>query len=581
MRGIIAPPAILLRMHSPQRSPSRSRRPAGADTGEDLAASGAGAAEAGTARRWWPLAAWAVAGLAVFAFFVRISYGGRIDSDGANSALQAWDLIHGHLLLRGWDFGDATFYTFELPVNGVSQLIFGLGPRAAHVASALVYFIITACAVALAAGGATGAGRAARAGVVVGIMTVPLLTIATTYTLIEEPDHPGTSVFLLVSALLTDQVAGRLQGRRWVAPLVCLILAAGQLGDATVLYVGVPAVVLACGYQMLAQRRLRGVDGAMVVAAIVSVPLEMAVRAIITHLGGYQEVAPKTVLAPPGQWAHNIVVVLGVLRSLYGATVTAQTQLGVVAAILGTVGLLAAAAGLVLVVVRWRKSSRAEHLLVLVIVLNLGVYLISKGAQADGYREVAAVLPCGAALAARAVLPATFRRARRAVAVAVVALLVALVPLSAAASRPVVGPALGPAPGDGATTPTAPLTAWLEAHHVTYALAGYWSASIVTLQSGGQVDVRAVTLVPLAHAAGYDVRVPYWETNSQWYDASQHDARYVIAQLSGPSAPTTYERFFGQPMATYKVPGFVVLEYPENLLTRILPMLGIGVGPKS
>ncbi|HTU75473.1 MAG TPA: hypothetical protein VMG38_18320 [Trebonia sp.] len=568
-------------MHSAHRAPSRPRLLPGAAGGQEPAAGGPGAAAQPPARRWWAVAGWTVACLAVFAFFLQVSYGGRIDSDGANSALQAWDLIHGHLLLRGWDFGDATFYTFELPVNGITQLIFGLGPRAAHVASALVYTIIAGGAVALAVGGAAGAARAARGCVVVGIMAVPLLTIATTYTLVEEPDHPGTSVFLLVSALLIDQAGGRLQGRRWVAPLVCLILAAGQLGDATVLYVGVPAVVLACGYRMLAQRRLRCADGAMVVAAVVSVPLELAVRAIIKHLGGYQEVTPKTTLASPGQWPHNVVVTVGVLRSLYGATVTSQTRLGVVAAALGTLGLLAAAAGIVLILVRWRKSSRAEHLLVLVIVLNLGVYLVSKGAQGDGYREVAAVLPCGAALAARTVVPPAFLVARRAVAVAVVAGLVALVPLSGAATRAHVGPALGPAPGDGATAPTAPLTAWLEAHHVSYALAGYWSASIVTLQSGDRVQVRAVTLVPRADGTGYHIHVPYWETNSQWYDPARHDPRYVIAQLSGPSSVHTYERFFGKPMATYQVPGFVVLEYPQNLLRRVLPMLGIGVGPKS
>jgi hypothetical protein len=55
----------------------------------------------------------------------------------------------------------------------------------------------------------------------------------------------------------------------------------------------------------------------------------------------------------------------------------------------------------------------------------------------------------------------------------------------------------------------------------------------------------------------------------------------VIAQTSGPWSPATYERFFGKPTVTYQVPGFVVLEYPENLLTATLPMLGIGVGPKS
>ena len=43
---------------------------------------------------------------------------------------------------------------------------------------------------------------------------------------------------------------------------------------------------------------------------------------------------------------------------------------------------------------------------------------------------------------------------------------------------------------------TAPLAAWLEAHGLTYGIAGYWDASIVTLQSGNRVQIRAVDLYP-------------------------------------------------------------------------------------
>ena len=77
------------------------------------------------ARRWQAVAAWIAGGLVLFAFFLRISLSGRVDSDGANSALQAWDLVHGHLVLHGWILGDATFYAFELPLNGIVQLLFG------------------------------------------------------------------------------------------------------------------------------------------------------------------------------------------------------------------------------------------------------------------------------------------------------------------------------------------------------------------------------------------------------------------------------------------------------------------------
>src|SRR5271169_2849675 len=63
-------------------------------------------------RRWWAAAAWVGGGVALFAFFLRISLSGRVDSDGVNNALQAWDMLHGNVLLHGWLIGDATFYFF-------------------------------------------------------------------------------------------------------------------------------------------------------------------------------------------------------------------------------------------------------------------------------------------------------------------------------------------------------------------------------------------------------------------------------------------------------------------------------------
>jgi hypothetical protein len=529
------------------------------------------------ASRWWSRAAWIAVGAALYAVILRISYGARITSDGANSALQAWDLIHGHLLLHGWIFGDATFYSFELPVNGVTEFIFGLGPQAAHAASALAYFIVAVLAVALAVAGSRGAASTARGAVVITVLTVPLLAMLTVWTLVEEPDHPGTSVFVLLPALLMDQLANR----KWTVPLVGAILAAGGLGDATVTYVAVPAIVVACGYRALAARRFRCLDAAMTAAAVGSVPLEMLVRAVMTRLGGYQMVAPKARLAPPGLWSGHVPVTWQVIRYLFGAVAQPDARLGTVGSALGLLCLAAVIAGLGRVAWTWRRASRAEHVLAAVIVVNLAVYVVSLMPEPNGYREIAAVLPCGAVLAARALVPATIRQATRALAVASAAGLIALVPLSAAATRPYASPALGPGPGDGSSDPTAPLTSWLEDHRVAYGISGYWSSSIITLQSGGEVAIRAITLVPKVGGHGWDVRAPYWETNSLWLDPSLHDARYVIAQAQGRDSPTTYEKAFGKPTATYRVAAFVILQYPVNLLREIQPMLGIGVGPKS
>ena len=161
----------------------------------------------GVARRWLPAAAWVAGGLALFWLLLRISLSGRIDSDGANNTLQAWDLLHGHLLLHGWDIGDATFYFFELPLNAITAAVFGLGNFAAHAASALTYLFVAVCAVALAVTDSRGPARVVRAAVVVTVLAAPLLTEQSVKTLLEEPDHIGTSVFILVAFLLVDQTA--------------------------------------------------------------------------------------------------------------------------------------------------------------------------------------------------------------------------------------------------------------------------------------------------------------------------------------------------------------------------------------
>jgi hypothetical protein len=54
-------------------------------------------------RRWLAAAAWVGSGLALFVFFLRISLGSLMNSDGANNALQAWDTAPASLIsVPGW-----------------------------------------------------------------------------------------------------------------------------------------------------------------------------------------------------------------------------------------------------------------------------------------------------------------------------------------------------------------------------------------------------------------------------------------------------------------------------------------------
>jgi hypothetical protein len=260
--------------------------------------------------------AWTLGAAGVFFLFLRVDLTAPVSSDAANNALQAWDLLHGHLLLHGWLIGDATYYTFDLPVIALAEVFFGLHTIAMHVAIALIYLIVAIAAVAIAVTGASGAAaRLSRAAVVVAMLAAPALILSDRWVTLGIPDHTGTTIFLLVPALLVD----RATTRRWGAPLLCVILTAGQIGDVTVRYVAVPAVCLVCAYQILAARKIRTGDAAMLIAAIVSLPLTTAVRAVMRHFGSYLMVSPKTKLAPTSEWGHNARLTWHSLRELFGS----------------------------------------------------------------------------------------------------------------------------------------------------------------------------------------------------------------------------------------------------------------------
>jgi hypothetical protein len=221
------------------------------------------------ALRWWQAAVWIGCGIALFALLLRISLIHRFDSDGANNALQSWEMLHGNVLLHGWLIGDATYYTLELPLYAITEAVLGLHILTGHVASVLTFLIVVAFAAALAMTDSRGLSRAARCLVVIAVLASQMLTGGGASTLLEEPDHLGTSAIMMAAFLLID----RAPGRRLTAPLLCVILCAGQIGDATVRYVAVPAILLVCAYRIVAARKIGTGDTAIAVAAAESVPL--------------------------------------------------------------------------------------------------------------------------------------------------------------------------------------------------------------------------------------------------------------------------------------------------------------------
>jgi hypothetical protein len=539
-------------------------------------------------------AGWVAGSFALFGLFLRISLSSHVNSDGAINALQAWDLLHGNVLLHGWRIADANFYFLELPLNALTAAVFGLGDFAAHAASALTYMFVTICAVALAVTGSRGAARAVRCAVIIMVLAAPLLSTVSLRLVLEEPDHIGTSVFVLGSFLLIDwsglrggrlsppepaasarQRAGLRGGtggssppepaasarpepaafaRRFSAPLLCLILVAGQFSDLTVRYVAVPAVVVVCGYRAIAARKLRSPDTALVAAAVASVPLTTALSAVIVRLGGFTALAPWARIAPTGTWPHHVPVTLGNIRLLFGAVHEQSTKMGVAGSAFGLACLLAAVFGLVWVVCRRSRATRAEQLLCVAVVCNIGIDVISTAATPANPHELAVILPAGAVLAARAIVPARISFLPAAFIAVALTVVAAIAPLAAAATAPPVKPFMGP------------VTTWLDAHGLRYGIAGYWLAASGTLQAGDEIQIRTVDLGKKIRGSGRELVDSGYQVEPSWYNPSLHDATFVIADPGAGFPVAMFERAFGRPAATHAVGGYTVLIYRKNLL---------------
>ncbi|HJY65572.1 MAG TPA: hypothetical protein VJ254_02495, partial [Streptosporangiaceae bacterium] len=158
----------------------------------------------------WP-ALFVAAGLALFVAYLRQAQTVPVNSDGGSFALQAWDMLHGNVLLRGWTTADLTFYTTELPQYLLVELVHGLNADVIHIAGAMSYTLLVLGAALLAKGQAAGREGAVRMLIAGGIMLAPSLGTGS-HTLLSSADHTGTQVPMLVIWLILD----RARPRWWV-----------------------------------------------------------------------------------------------------------------------------------------------------------------------------------------------------------------------------------------------------------------------------------------------------------------------------------------------------------------------------
>ncbi len=536
--------------------------PAGAGAGTGTAArSSAGRDRAGHDRagppRWaWP-AGYAAAAILLFLCYLRISGTQAVTSDGASMALQAWDMLHGNWLLKGWALTDVSFYTTELPEYILVEVFRGLGPQDVHTAAALTYTLLVASAGLLAKGNKTGKEGLVRVLIASGIMIAPQIGPGA-FLLLLSPDHTGTGVPLLLIFLVLD----RAPRRPWVPPLIGLMLAWAQIGDRLVLTIGVLPIVVVCVARACREAiRRRGLprecwfEAALAVSAVVSVFVADVFVKIVRHFGGYVTAPLDTKFAPTADWqAHAMLAAKGVL-GIYGADINkgAFTVAAAVDAV-HIVGLALAVVATGLAVWRFFKDDIIEQVLVVAIAVNIAAYVVSQLPNTFwDNREIANVLPFGAVLAGRLLAGKLMKPA-------------ALTALTVVAACYLF------ALGYGVTRPQAPahdqaLAGWLSAHHLTDGLGSYAEGNSVILDSHGAIQVVAPAWRP--HA----VRPGTHEAQAASFDPARHDADFVVTTMQdGPGfyiPPAWIINTFGRPAHIYHYGVWTIMTWHKNLLREV------------
>lgn len=495
------------------------------------------------------------------------------NSDGATVILEGQAMLHGAPLLSGWTLSLDSFWTLDALANTVAIAVVGLTPQLLVVLPALIAALTVVVGATLA-----GVGERPRVRLVAAAGVIVLLL----------PQSRAFAEFFLQGALHSTTILACLLGfwafrqsrfgLQWALGVVILSLT--LLGDFETLAYGVLPVFLA-GATATSERRAPRARAPLMAGAVASVLLAGILHEIARAIGTFA-LAKRNPFASGHQVLRNLRDLpstlgglLGVITGPYGASPVPQflriVHVGFAAILLAGVVIVAAhllGVGRTRTVAFAPAPQHLERMLFFAVLADGLTYVIFPIITSPSYgRYLVPAIVDGAVLAMRtfapylAVPPRSDRRRLLLGAVAVGALAISFSTFGEVARGP------------NAPQPAMALGAFLSQRRLTVGIGDYWSASIVTVESGGDVAVRPV----IADDQGRIVRYGK-QSASSWYSGVPFQFFVFNAgAIFDATDASAARRTFGRPNHVYAVGSYRILTWPHPVSVSVEGSQGPGL----
>ncbi len=458
--------------------------------------------------------------LVLAALYLKVAWSTPVNSDHASIILEAEAALHGNPLLRGWTLTNVGFYTTELPWYVLGLALRRPMPSLLHEVPALVYALLTVCAAGLAG---RGEGRRfAPFGMALAFLLLGLPAQGVPIVVLVGVDHITTAWLMVLGLLAIDCASDKkpLASARLLA--LSVLLALDVAGDTTALLTFALPLLAMGALRLKAAPEHADREKPLLLAVLGGTLAGTTFNPMMHALGGYAIMPLRPVFTSLQDFPQNALSLAGSLLTFCRADFFGQrvspTSLAQMAALIGVAALLGSFA----CALRRARTcplalDRVNLALCLSMLFNALGYLVnaatvdvSNTLNSPVERYLVSFFVCGAVLAGRLGVEQWGAHPRFRQGLALLGAAYGLFFVQQLCRPPM-------------RLPAAALGQWLQANHLTSGYGNFWCSSIVTAQTGGRVQVRAV------QALYGPVEPFHWFSDKNWY---VQPAKFLVYDLT-------------------------------------------------